>query len=387
MPGLKIAQVAAADITVEVLLRDQIHALEQMGHQVTAVCSPGPRTDAIRSHGIELEVLPITRELSPMQDVRTLISLRNFFRERRFDVVHTHTPKAGLLGPIAARWAKVPVVVHTIHGLLFHDRMPLSRQVLFWFPEKVTASFSHRLLSQSGEDILTATRVLCAEEKIRYLGNGVDVNHFAPDPQLRAVQRADLGFAETDFVLGAAGRLVYEKGYGELFDAAEQLIARHSKVRLLMVAPLDPDQKDAIPARRLEKLKQSGTATFLPWQDEMRNWYAAMDVFVLPSYREGIPRACMEAAAMGVPVIASNIRGCREVVRDGKTGLLVPLRSPAALVQAVEQLMENEAQRRRFGAAARDHVVSHFNQDQVLERLRVFYGEIETALGRRGAHE
>lgn len=386
MAGLKIAQVAAADITVEVLLRDQILALEQMGHDVTAVCAPGPRTDAIRKRGIKLEVLPINRELTPIQDVRTLGALRDFFRERRFDVVHTHTPKAGLLGPIAARWAGVPIVVHTIHGLLFHDRMPLSRRMLFWFPEKVTASFSHRLLSQSGEDILTATRLLCPPEKIRYLGNGVDVNHFAPDPALRTARRAQLGFAEGDFVVGAAGRLVYEKGFGELFDAAEELIARHSNLRLLMVAPVDPDQQDAIPPQRLEKLKQSGAATFLPWQDEMRGWYAAMDVFVLPSYREGIPRSCMEAAAMAVPVIATDIRGCREVVRDGQTGLLVPLRSPAALVQAVEQLMENETQRRRFGSAAREHIVSRFNQQQVLERLRAFYREIEASLGNGTAH-
>jgi len=386
MAGLKIAQVAAADITVEVLLRDQILALEQMGHDVTAVCAPGSRTDAIRKRGIKLEVLPINRELTPIQDVRTLGALRDFFRERRFDVVHTHTPKAGLLGPIAARWAGVPIVVHTIHGLLFHDRMPLSRRMLFWFPEKVTASFSHRLLSQSGEDILTATRLLCPPEKIRYLGNGVDVNHFAPDPALRTARRAQLGFAEGDFVVGAAGRLVYEKGFGELFDAAEELIARHSNLRLLMVAPVDPDQQDAIPPQRLEKLKQSGAATFLPWQDEMRGWYAAMDVFVLPSYREGIPRSCMEAAAMAVPVIATDIRGCREVVRDGQTGLLVPLRSPAALVQAVEQLMENETQRRRFGSAAREHIVSRFNQQQVLERLRAFYREIEASLGNGTAH-
>ena len=384
---LRVAQIAAADISIEVLLADQIRALEAAGHQVTAICGPGARTERIRAAGIHLEVVEMARELSPAADLRCLRQLRRLFRERGFDVVHTHTPKAGLLGPIAARWAGVPVVVHTIHGLLFHDRMPRWRQAAFWMPEKVTATFAHTLLSQSEEDIGVAARSgLCEPAQIRYLGNGIDVRRFAPCGSLRAETRRRFGWGEDEFVIGGAGRLVYEKGFAELFAAAQALIAADRRVRLLVIGPTDAGQNDAIPESVLAPLRATGAAQFLPWQEDMRPWYTAMDVFVLPSYREGIPRACMEAAASGVPVVASDIRGCREVVLDGQTGLLAPPRDVQAFTDAIRRLAADRELRARMGAAARQHIVAHFDQQIVLDRLLSFYDGIEASLGRKAAH-
>lgn len=384
---LRIAQLAAADISIEVLLAEQIRALEAAGHEVTAICGPGSRTDRIRAAGIRLEVLDMAREPSPAADLRCLRQLRRLFRERGFDVVHTHTPKAGLLGPIAARWAGVPVVVHTIHGLLFHDRMPRWRRAAFWMPEKVTATFTHTLLSQSEEDIGVATRSgLCNSKRIHYLGNGIDVRRFAPSPTLREQTRRRFGWGENEFVIGGAGRLVYEKGFAELFAAAQTLIGEDRRVRLLVIGPTDPGQNDAIPESILEPLRATGAAQFLPWQEDMRPWYTAMDVFVLPSYREGIPRACMEAAASGVPVVASDIRGCREVVLGGRTGVLVPPRDVPGFTDAIRRLAADSDLRARMGAEARRHIVEHFDQRMVLERLLRFYDGIEASLGRKAAH-
>jgi glycosyltransferase involved in cell wall biosynthesis len=384
---LSIAQVAAADISIEVLLADHIRALEAAGHEVTAICGPGERVERIRASGIRLEVVEMARELSPAADLRCLHQLRALFRQRRFDVVHTHTPKAGLLGPLAARWAGVPVVVHTIHGLLFHDRMPRWRQAAFWMPEKVTASFTHQLLSQSREDIDIARRSgLCAPQQIHYLGNGIDVRRFAPCPDLRGKTRRDLGWTGDEFVIGGAGRLVYEKGFAELFAAAQALIAQDRRMRLLVIGPADPGQKDAIPESVLAPLRATGAVQFLAWQEDMRPWYTAMDVFVLPSYREGIPRACMEAAATGVPVIASDIRGCREVVLPGRTGLLVRPRDVQGFTAAIRQLARDPAQRTQMGAAGQRHMVENFDLRLVLDRLLSFYDTIEAGLGRRAAH-
>ena len=181
MPRLKIAQVATADISISFLLKDHIQALQRAGHEVVAVCAPGDQVAEIRKQGIPVRTVPMEREISLFRDLRSLLQLFRCFRSERFDVVHTHTPKAGLLGPIAAKMAGVPIVVHTIHGLLYHDALPLWKWLFFWIPEKTTALFSDYLLSQSREDVSVAIRTwLCRKSKILYLGNGIDVSRFSP---------------------------------------------------------------------------------------------------------------------------------------------------------------------------------------------------------------
>ena len=169
--GLRIAQVATSSVSIRLLLLDQIKALEADGHDVVAVCAPGPWVESVRSAGVTVHTVPMEREITPLHDLRSTAALARCFRQHKFDVVHTHTPKAGLIGPIAARLARVPRVVHTIHGLLFHDRMTRLRQTIFWVPEKITATFCDRLLSQSREDVERAVYSrLCSRKKIAYLG-------------------------------------------------------------------------------------------------------------------------------------------------------------------------------------------------------------------------
>jgi glycosyltransferase involved in cell wall biosynthesis len=306
--------------------------------------------------------------------------LYRLFKSHRFDVVHTHTPKAGLLGPLAARLAGVPVVVHTIHGLLFHDQMPSWRRRIFWLPEKWTASLSHALLSQSREDIETAiSSGLCGRSKVKYIGNGIDVKIFSRDQirDDRAVTRAQLGFDDTDFVVGTVGRLVYEKGFAELFQAAERLRAQSDKIKFLVIGAEEHDQNDAVPHETIEKLQSRKLIEFVGWSNDMPRWYAAMDAFVLPSYREGIPRACMEAAAMQLPVVASDIRGCREVVEQGITGLLVPVRSADALVDAILQLFRDRSLAEQMGFQGQCRIRAQFDSKLVASRLHEFYSSID----------
>ncbi len=388
MPRLKIAQFATADMSLRLLLLDQIKALQEMGHEVVALCAPGQWVDEVRAEGITVETLDIARELSPLRDLRSLVALRRIFRQHKFDVVHTHTPKAGLLGPLAARMAGIPVVVHTIHGLLFHDQMARWRQILFWAPEKITAVFSDHLLAQSREDMDVAVKsALCSRKKITYLGNGIDVAKFSPRryEHLRHPLRAELGFDDNHFVVGSVGRLVYEKGFAELVQAAEQLSLTRPNLRFVIIGPEETDQSDAMSRDMIQALSRSGTVRFLGFQSDMAKCYAIMDLFVLPSHREGIPRACMEAAAMELPVIATKIRGCREVVKDGETGLLVPVRNAAALARAIETLADNPARRREMGKHGRLHILQSFDQQQVLDRLRTFYSLFDRKLSSTSA--
>ncbi len=377
---LKIAQMATIDLSARWLMFEQVRALQRAGHEVVIVCAPGKWVGEMRSLGVPVATVEMARELRPLADLRSLRALVRCFREHRFDVVHTHTPKAGLIGPVAARLAGVRAIVHTAYGLMFHDRMPWWRQALFWVPEKITATCCHRLLAQSREDMEAAVRTrLCSRAKLAYEGNGVDVRRFAP-----AQPRAAVPHSEGTVVVGSVGRLVYEKGFGELFTAAEMLAKKHKQLKFLVVGPADRDQSDAIPPRRIEELHQRGVVTFTGWRDDMPQCYAAMDIFVLPSHREGIPRSGLEAAAMGLPVIASDIRGCREIVRDGETGLLVPVRDAAALADAIEQLAREPEDRRRMGARGRELVCANFDEKLVNERTIRFYEELQAELnGRR----
>lgn len=384
MRPLKIAMVSTTDMAMRCLLLDQVRCLQEQGHEVVAVCGPGRWVAELRDCGVRVEVIKMSRNVSPLRDAISFAALVRYFRRGRFDVVHTHTPKAGLLGPMAARVAGVPVVIHTIHGLLFHDRMPWWRRGLFWLPEKWTASCGHLLLSQSKEDVGTATRSrLCSANKIKYLGNGIDTEVFSPAAAkwARSAIRAEMGFADTDVVIGTVGRLVYEKGLGELFATAEELTSKHKTWKFLVVGPGEAGQRrGAVPAGRIEALRASGSVFFADWRENVSHWLAAMDIFVLPSHREGVPRACMEAASMELPVIATDIRGCREVVNDNQTGFLVPLKDRKALARAIETLAGDEQLRRRFGAEGRPHILKNFDRKLVLERLRNCYSRIQLEL-------
>src|SRR5216684_1353107 len=379
--ALKIAQVATADVSIRLLLLDQIKALEADDHEVVAVCAPGPWVEHVRSAGVTVQTVPMVREMAPLRDVRSVAALVNCFRQHKFDVVHTHTPKAGLVGPIAARLARVPHVVHTVHGLLFHERMTRSRQTIFWVPEKITATVCHRLLSQSREDMERAVRSrLCSRKKIAYLGNGIDVARFAPPAAYdRTEKLRQVGLQASDFVVGSVGRLVKEKGFAELFAAAEALAARCPQIKFVVIGPREKDQDDALDPGYMDDLQRRGVVRFVNWCEDMTRWYAAMDIFVLPSYREGIPRACMEAAAMMLPVVASDIRGCREVVLNGVTGLLVPPRNVPLLMEAIETLHNERNRARQMGKAARQHIVKSFNNKDVCRRLCEFYAQLAGA--------
>jgi glycosyltransferase involved in cell wall biosynthesis len=380
MPGLRIAQVSTTDLAMRVLLMDQIKSLQQQGHEVVAVCASGPWVESLRKEGIPVEVVEMARELSPFRDLVSFCALVRCFRRHRFDVVHTHTPKAGLLGPVAAKVAGVPVVVHTIHGLLFHDRMPLWKRWLFWMPEKITAVFSDFLLSQSKEDVALATKTgLCSTAKVRYLGNGIDLAKFSswPSNASRHLARMEMGISDTDLVIGTVGRLVYEKGFGELFAAAADLVKRHKGWKFVIIGPQENKKRNAVPASQIEALSGTGSVFFLNWREDVSRWYAIMDIFVLPSHREGVPRACMEAAAMALPVIATDIRGCREVVKCNETGILVPIKDSKALVGAIENLAQDEARRTTLGKEGRRHILANFDHEFVLQRLRNFYEQIQ----------
>jgi glycosyltransferase involved in cell wall biosynthesis len=268
------------------------------------------------------------------------------------------------------------VVLHTIHGLLFHDAMSFSKQMLYWMPEKLTATFAHRLLSQSREDVDRAIAAhLCRPEKITWIGNGIDVRRFSRTC-VDGGARHEFGLKPTDFVVGCVGRLVREKGFEELLGAADLLLPRYPDLRFLIIGFEEHRHSKAIPCSRFDALVRRGKVVLAGSRTDMPRCYAAMELLVHPSHREGVPRTCLEAAAMEVPVIASDIRGCREAVMPGVTGELVPVRDPRALAHAIESMMQNPALCRARGVAGRQFVLTNFDARLVLNRLAEVYADI-----------
>lgn len=373
---IRVAQVTTTAVSVRYLLRDHIERLLTEGYEVDVVCGPDDSTSFLEGLGIRVVQIPFVREPSPVADLKTTRALWSLFKSKRYDIVHSHTPKAGLLSPVAGRLARTPVVLHTVHGLLFHDKSRPMEKALGAVCEFWTAGFAHRLLSQSREDIQVAARVhLKAAERIDYIGNGIDIQRFNPGVAVGARDRlrAELGAGHDDVVVGMVGRMVREKGFLEFFEAMRQVMDVRPNVRMLLIGPTEKDQSDGLDPVALTSNLDPARTAWLGHRSDIPELYGAMDVFALPSYREGVPRALMEASASGLPVVATNIRGCREVVKDGETGILIEPRQVPPLRNAILRLVDDSALRTRMGQAGRAHIVKEFDAELVLDRLAAYY--------------
>ncbi|MDH3462995.1 MAG: glycosyltransferase family 4 protein, partial [Acidimicrobiia bacterium] len=326
-------------MSLRYLVLPQMEEVVVLGGDSIGVSAPGPHIEELEARGIRHIALPdSTRSVDVKKDFRTAVSLWRTLRREKPDVLHTHTPKPGIYGRIVGRLAGVPAVINTIHGLYATRDDRLIKRMLVYGIEAIAARFSDRELVQSAEDFdFVLRRRITRRGRTILLGNGVDLDRFdhrKVDPGHRDRIRRSLGIGPDDIVVGSVGRLVAEKGFPELFEAAKSM---PRGCVMVVVGPVEPDKDDGLSREQLDAAQALGI--HLPgMQANVDEWYSAMDIFVLASHREGFPRAAMEAAAMGLPVIATDIRGCREVVDPGVNGLLVPVRSPSDLAEAINIL-------------------------------------------------
>jgi glycosyltransferase involved in cell wall biosynthesis len=364
---VRLAHITTVDLSLRFLLRDQLRAFVDAGYDVVAMSAPGPWVAGLEQVGVRHIAVPsLYRRWAPMADLHAFVGLVRALRQCRPTIVHTHTPKARILGRLAARVAGVPIVVNTFHGLYGVERGRLRRR-LFLCLERVAARWSDFEFSQSLEDLATLRAARVADpDRSAYLGNGVDLGQFDPDRVDRRAARTHLGIDQQAVVVGTVGRLVWEKGYREFFTMAETLSRCEPKVVVLAIGPHEPGKRDAVPQGVVQDLERRGIVRFLGMQIDMPPLYAAMDLFVLASYREGFPRAAVEAAAMGLPLVLTDIRGCREVVQEGDNGYLVPLRDARRLTEAVQRLLRDRALRIRLGQASRRRAMAEFDERRVI---------------------
>ena len=376
---MRVVHVTTSDTSLRYLMLDQLLYLRDRGHEVIGVSGGGTSAGHVRGKGIPVYTVPLTRRITPAADARAAVALVSLLRRLRPDLVHTHTPKAGLLGQWAATLARVPRRVHTIHGLYFPGHMRPRHRWRYVLLERLQAAPAHLLLSQNAEDIETCRRErICDPRRLRFLGNGIDIDRFHPrnaSPEKIEQVRKALRIPAGDQIVGMVGRIVAEKGYREYFAAAAMVLRRMPKVTFLAIGEAEPWKPGALTT---DEHGLGDRMRFLGQRDDMPGLYGAMDLLVLPSHREGFPRSPMEASATGIAVIASDVRGCREAVTQGDNGLLVPVRHPAALAEAIVELLRDPGRRRAMGARGRRIAEERFDQRVVFERVATAYEELES---------
>jgi len=368
----------------------QVGYMKERKLQVEAIASPGKDLDRfgalekIRVHGVAM-----TRRITPLRDLVALGRLWRRLRVSRPQIVQSHTPKGGLLGMISAWLARVPVRIYHIHGLPLMTATGFKRRLLRW-TEKVACALSHQVLcvSNSVRQVAVAEG-LCPAGKVRVLlggsVNGVDAREkFNPSAgaEGRTNVRSSYGIPADAPVVGFLGRLVRSKGLVELVTAWSRLRDEFPTLQLLLVGEFEP--QDPVPPEVREVLHSDSRIHLTGWIQNVAPLYAAMDVVVLPSYREGLPVVPLEAAAMELPVVATRIPGCVDAVDDGVTATLVPVRDAKALADAVGMYLRDPELRRKHGRAGRERVLSKFKQEAIWEALYQEYQRLLEANGVSG---
>lgn len=375
LAGRRIVHCTTTDISLALLLGRQLRAFAEAGADVIGVSAPGPWVEDLRAAGIAHHPLRhATRSVAPGHDVLAVGELVRVFRHLRPDVVHTHNPKPGVYGRVAARLAGVPVVVNTVHGLYATEDDPLVRRSVVYGVERVASTCSQAELVQNVEDLAVLARLGVPRHKLVHLGNGVDLGRFRPGrPSEVAAVRRELGAGPDRVVVGMVGRLVWAKGLRELIAAADVLRHRRPDVLVVVVGPAEPAKADGLGHDDVARAELLGNIRFLGERRDVERLYPAFDLAVLPSNREGLPRSAMEAAACGVPVVATDVRGCRQAVEHGRTGLLVPVRDGGALADAIDELAGGAIRRRRMGVAGRAKAEAEFDDRRVVDRTVAVY--------------
>lgn len=325
------------------------------------VCSGGPHLAKLSVPGARITALDIPRGLSPFGVTRLLAQLVNHLRKNRYTIVHTHNSITGVVGRMAAHIARVPVVIHTIHGFHFHEAMSAAERLPWVGIERAMARWSDVLLCQNRQEINEVHRLrLHARQGVYHVGNGIDLTDFKARTTLPENPRPVILFV---------GRLEPVKNQTMLFRALEMLRDRHQP-ELWLVG--DGPLKDAYEAELVQR-GLINNVKFLGYRYDIPALTAQADIAVLTSVKEGIPRALMQASAVGVPIIATDVKGSREVVADGDNGFLVNLDDIQTLADRLDTLLSSADLRREMGARGVEHARRHFDEARVVERLTRLY--------------
>lgn len=368
-------------INLDRLLGRQLDAFKAAGYDVVAASAPGEQSEELRRRGIpHYPITPFTSGVDPAADVRSAAQLREVLHAVDPDILHTHSTKPGLIGRVVGRWNRVPIIVNTVRELQADHSGGFARRAAAYGLERVAAAHSDAELVQNVEDLDTLASLGLPHGRLHVLGSGIDLKSFTPSragARAARCRRIQLGIELSTAVVGMVGPVVWEKGFGEFFEAVHVLRDQLPKDKVaFVVAGSRESGPDAVDSRTLERMADEFGVHFLDEQEDVASLLSMIDVLALPSHREESVRTGMEAAAMGIPVVASDIRGCRHIVDHGETGLLVRPRKSEHLALAIERLVRKPALRSQMGRAARAKAFDEFDERHVIETTLHVYQEL-----------
>ncbi|MGD8368801.1 MAG: glycosyltransferase family 4 protein [Desulfobacterales bacterium] len=346
-------------------------------------CAPGGELETlVRGSGLAFHPFPnFVQAVDPANDVAAVVRLTRFLARRRYHIVHTHNSKTGFIGRLAGKLAKVPVVVHTVHGFSFHDQEPPLRRRLFRLLERAAAGWADRtiFISQPLIDWARKERILKKGQPIAKIYSGIEIEKFRPASKAqRREARNRWGIPKNAFVVGIVSKLWEGKGHATLMEAFSlwEASAKNSRLVIVGEGPLRAELEDL--ARRKG---QEGKILFTGFQPDVASVLAILDLAVLPSLFEGMGRVLLEAMAMGIPVIGSEVGGIPDLIRHGREGFLVPPGNPYALAAAVRVVIDNPHLAAAMGRAGLERVSGQFGARQMVRSIERVYLE---ALAEKG---
>lgn len=378
---IKIIRTSTVSGSLNTFCRGLLRELqEEDGYEVVAVSSPGNAMREIEEReGVRIVAVSMERHISPLKDLKSLWGLIRVFRREKPMMVHSMTPKAGLLSMMAAWVCRVPVRVHTFTGLVFPTASGLTQKILI-FTDRITCACATHIVPEGDGVKNDLINYNITKKPLKVLGHGnvrgIDLDYFSP--QLPEVQADATKIRKPGiFTFVFVGRLVRDKGINELVEAFERLNKEYPDTRLILVGRQEPNL-DPLKPETLAKMSNNKNIERVGQQDDVRPWLAASDVFVFPSYREGFPNVVIEAGAMGLPSIVTNINGSREIIIEGKNGTIIPPRDTDALYQAMKRLISNPAMVAEMASNGHSLIASRYEQTYVRRCLKDYYKEIIT---------
>ncbi|OFW58582.1 MAG: hypothetical protein A2W01_02490 [Candidatus Solincola sediminis] len=344
-------------------------ALVDNGNEVHLACTVTSFAEKLSAAGLKIHDVPVSRSISPLEDRLTYKRLKAIIREGSYDVVHTHNPKDGVLGRMAAWKCRVPLVLHTCNGFYFSHRSSWIKKWLVLRAERFAAKRCHRIIFVNSEDLmLAAAKKIVGPGKAKLIYNGVDLERFAngEEPGLKN----ELGIPDNAMVLGFIGEIRSEKNLDVLVRAAGRIVNKYPELHIIFVgdSSIEPHEPERL-ANLATEVGLAGRLSFTGYRFDPERFYRICNIYCLPTTREGFGVTLIEAMASHTPLIACNVRGPREIVSDGSEGILVPDNDAQALARTVDFLFENPKAREAYTKKAYEKVVKEFDQKNVIPLL------------------
>lgn len=379
----KIVRITTVPLSLEKLLEKQLRYMSSH-YEVIAVSSDGERLRKFgKTEGVRTKEVNLTRKITPLQDLKAVWQLYRFLKKEKPFIVHSHTPKAGIVGMLAAKLAGVPHRLHTVAGLPLLETTGIKRAILTSV-EKLTYSCATKIYPNSkGLQQIILQGKFCSASKLKVIGegssNGIDTGHFSrksiSESEIEAL-KTKLNFTQDDFVFVFVGRIVGDKGINELVAAFDKISSENSKVKLLLVGPYE-DDLDPLSEATMKLIDENKNIISVGYQPDVRLFLAVSNCLVFPSYREGFPNVVMQAGAMELPSIVTDINGCNEIISHEKNGLIVPVKSEEALCVAMNQVVSDKELYLRLQQHAREAITARFEQNVIWEALLAEYQKLE----------